>query len=107
VVPAEAVVDWNGDGSDTVGLYSPATGTFFLRNSNAPGGADLVFGYGPAGATPVSGDWNSDGADSIAVYVPASGAWFLRNTNSPGGADVIVTYGPPNVSPSPGDWNSL
>jgi hypothetical protein len=52
--------DWNGDGIDTVGLYNPASGTFFLRNANTPGAADLTFAYGPAGAgwTPLAGDWD-------------------------------------------------
>ena len=49
--------DWNGDGADTVGLYSPANGAFFLRNTSATGPADLTFGYGPPNATPVVGNW--------------------------------------------------
>ncbi|MGQ0572109.1 MAG: hypothetical protein ACT4P5_21600 [Armatimonadota bacterium] len=39
-----------GRGGDTIGLLDPTTSTFFLKNSNAPGPADLVFGYGPAAA---------------------------------------------------------
>jgi len=31
---------------------------FFLRNSNTPGVADEVFGFGPAGATPVAGNFD-------------------------------------------------
>jgi hypothetical protein len=49
--------DWNADGTDTVGLYAPATGAWFLRNANSSGPADVVFTYGPAGATPVVGHW--------------------------------------------------
>lgn len=36
---------------DTIGLYDPATGTYYLRNSNAAGAADLTFHYGPAPST--------------------------------------------------------
>ena len=50
--------DWNGDGTDTIGLYDPANGFFFLKNMHAPGPADVVFGYGPANSTPILGDWN-------------------------------------------------
>ena len=34
------------DGLDTVGLYDPATGSFYLRNSLTTGAADLSFAYG-------------------------------------------------------------
>jgi hypothetical protein len=52
------VGDWDGDERDTVGVYVPATGAWFLRNANAPGPADLVFSYGPTNGTPVVGDWD-------------------------------------------------
>ena len=52
---------WIDDEStDTVGLYQTGAGNFFLRNSNTPGAAAVVFGFGPpAGMTPVRGDWNN------------------------------------------------
>jgi hypothetical protein len=44
----------------TVGLYDPATGTFYLRNVHAGGKADKTFRYGPQGRDwqPLSGDWD-------------------------------------------------
>ncbi|MCC6743805.1 MAG: hypothetical protein IT175_08070, partial [Acidobacteria bacterium] len=33
--------DWNGDGVDTIGLYDPATGNFYLKNTNGYGAADI------------------------------------------------------------------
>lgn len=50
--------DWDGDGVDTVGLYSQANGFFFVRNANAPGPADLVLGFaaGGTGISPLVGD---------------------------------------------------
>ena len=41
-------------------LRTPANGFFFLRNANTGGAADMVFGYGPAGAgwRPLAGDWD-------------------------------------------------
>jgi hypothetical protein len=50
--------DWDGDGVDTAGVYSPASRTFFLRQAHGPGAADLVYGFGPAGVTPLAGDWD-------------------------------------------------
>jgi hypothetical protein len=50
--------DWDANGTGTVGVYQPGTGTFFLRNTNASGPADLAFSFGPTGAMPVVGDWD-------------------------------------------------
>ncbi|MFY9610391.1 MAG: hypothetical protein WAU45_17485 [Blastocatellia bacterium] len=54
------VGDWNGDGVDTMGLYDPAHGAFFLRDSNTGGIADIMFTYGGGGTgfTPIVGDWD-------------------------------------------------
>ncbi|MCC8994427.1 MAG: hypothetical protein LM550_12230, partial [Candidatus Contendobacter sp.] len=54
------VGDWDGNGTQTIGLYNPATARFYLRNSNSKGAADLTFFYGPANAgwKPLIGDWN-------------------------------------------------
>ena len=58
--------DWNSDGLDTIGLYAPGTGNFYLKNANTPGNADLVFGYGPGGRgwKPVTGNWGVAGGGS-------------------------------------------
>ncbi len=51
--------DWNGDGVTIIGVYVPATGTFYLRNSNSAGAADLAIAYGPVGVIPLAGDWDN------------------------------------------------
>ena len=48
--------DWNNDGIDTVGVYR--NNTFYLRNTNTAGIADLAFGLGNPGDLPVAGDWD-------------------------------------------------
>src|SRR5947207_9860633 len=55
--------DFDGIGTDAVGLYDPATGAFFLKNSNAPGAADLAFTFGAGGGAfvPLAGDWDGNG----------------------------------------------
>jgi S-layer protein (TIGR01567 family) len=45
-------------GNDTIGIYRSSTSTFFLRNSNTAGFADIMVPYGTSGDTPVVGDWN-------------------------------------------------
>jgi urease beta subunit len=96
--------------NDTVGLYDPTTGTFYLRNSNSPGNADWAFNYGPAGLgwQPIAGDWNGDGIDTVGLYNPATGVFYLKNTNAPGAADVAFQYGAGGLGwqPLAGDWDN-
>ena len=101
--------DWNGDGVDTIGLYHKASSTWFLRNSNTEGMADLTFGFGSAGAgwTPVVGDWDSDGIDTIGLYDPSTGMFYLRNSHTTGMADIAFPYGSIGSGWTPliGDWD--
>ena len=101
--------DWNGDGLVTGGVYNPATGTFYLRNSNTDGPADVMFNYGPGGQgwLPLVGDWNGDGLVTGGVYNPATGTFYLRNSNTDGPANVMFNYGPGGQGwlPIVGDWN--
>jgi hypothetical protein len=93
---------------DTVGLYNPTTSTFFLRNSNSSGYANVAFNYGAgnSGFKPIVGDWNADGQDTIGLYNQASSTFLLRNSNSAGYANNVFSYGPGNNSwlPLVGDW---
>lgn len=101
--------DWDGNGTDTVGLYHQPTGTFFLKNSNAAGPADLTFRYGVTGARwlPVAGDWDGDGIDTVGLFDPASSFFFLKNTNAAGPADSAFQYGAAGAKwlPMVGDWD--
>jgi len=98
--------DWNGDGIDTIGVFS--NGSFQLRNSNAAGNPDLTVTFGAAGDLPVVGDWNGDGIDTVGVYrnTPQFGSFLLRNSNSAGLPDATLQLGL-FVSDLPliGDWN--
>ena len=77
--------DWDGNGTDTPGLFDPVAGKFFLKNSNAAGAGDLVFRYGPAGAgwLPVVGDWD-------AGVAPAATAVALLPAGSTAETEGIV-----------------
>ncbi len=96
-------------GTDTAGIYVPASGAWFLRNDNSPGGADVVFGYGPPGFgwLPLEGDWDGNGTDTAGLYDPVNGNFFLKNTNAGGGADLVYGFGPAGLGwlPLVGDWD--
>jgi len=92
-------------GSDSVGVYDPTTGSFFLKNTNTWGLADVSFGFGAAELVPLVGDWDGDGTDTIGLYDPGSGSFFLKNSNSAGPADLAFGYGAPGLVPLVGDWD--
>jgi hypothetical protein len=106
--PAWPVVgDWNGDGSDSVGVvqgHPAGQMQWQLRDSTSAGAPNYDFVY-YSGAIwgdhlemhiPVVGDWNGDGHDGPGV-ARASGAvslqWLLRDDRSAGFADHVFSYG--------------
>ena len=98
--------DWNGDGTTSVGVFDPSTATFYLRNTNGPGGVDYTpFQFGGKNWIPVVGDWNGDGKDSVGVVDPSTGAWYLRNELSSGSPDAgQFQYGAAGWKPLAGDF---
>jgi len=98
------VGDWDGNGTDTLGVYSPPTALWMLRNSNAQGNADAgVFTYGWSGATPVVGHSNGPGPSGIGVF--DNGAWWLRESPTPGAAQRLFNYGDTGYVPVTGDFS--
>jgi hypothetical protein len=101
--------NWYGTGVTIVGLYDPATSTFYLKGARATD-ADRVFAYGPAGAgwKPIVGDWNNDGVETIGLYDPTESRFYLRNTNDSGYADKAFSYGQGGAGwlPITGDWTA-
>jgi hypothetical protein len=49
------VGDWDGKGSDTIGIFRQ--GQFFLRNSNSSRYSDVDFLFGITGDQPLAGTW--------------------------------------------------
>ncbi len=93
--------------NDTIGVSRNSTSTFYLRNSNDAGYADLTFAYGNPGDIPLAGDWIGQGEDTIGVYRPGTSTFYLRNNNSAGTPDNTFQFGNPNPNyiPIAGDWN--
>ena len=96
-------------GTDTVGAYDAAAGTFFLNNENKAGEASLAFAYGPTGQAWVAltGDWDGDGDATPGLYDPSTGFFYLKNTSTAGAADLTFQYGPAGQgwAPLSGDWD--
>ncbi|HEV7454988.1 MAG TPA: hypothetical protein VGO07_07050 [Candidatus Saccharimonadales bacterium] len=90
----------------TIGVYDPATATFYERNSNSAGPAANTFQYGNANWVPLAGDWDGNSYWGIGVYDPTSAIFYLRNSNTTGGADITVQYGNIGMKPVVGDWDA-
>jgi hypothetical protein len=103
--PACTPIAQPNSGTDTIGLYRPSTNTFYLRNSNAIGGADITIPFGGLTDLPVVGDWDGDGITTIGLYRPSTNTFYLRNTNAFGAPDLIIPFGAPGDVPLVGDWD--
>lgn len=97
------------DRIDSVGMYDPRLGTFYLRDENSPGFAQNVFVFLPSGRNglPIAGDWNGDGVDTVGIYVPSATTFILANKNEARTTfqTVRLTGAPAQAVPLAGDWN--
>ena len=82
--------DFNGDGSDDLGVFRPSTGAWLVSCSsvtNCPGGT-LTVPWGTAGDLPVPADYDDDGTTDYGVWRPGNGSWWVRNGAS--GATLVA-----------------
>jgi hypothetical protein len=95
--------DWDGNGTQTQGVWRPSTGEFHLANTLG-GAANLSFTI--AGSyTPLVGDWDGNKTTTVGTY--SAGAWRLRNSNVGGATtEIVFNYGGnPGEIPLTGDWD--
>ncbi|MBX3080628.1 MAG: hypothetical protein KF716_03275 [Anaerolineae bacterium] len=98
--------DWNGDGSDTPGVYRTSTGQFFLTDSvTNPAVLQYSFVLGNPSDQPIVGDWDGDGKDGVGVFRPSNGLIYLKNNLTTGFADFTMVLGVPGDVGIAGDWN--
>jgi hypothetical protein len=94
---------------DTAAIFAPSTSTWYAKNANAPGNADVTFDYGVGGSgfVPLVGDWDGDGSDTPGLYDPATGTFFLRDALGGGDADHVFIFGAGGAGyvPIAGDWD--
>jgi hypothetical protein len=93
--------DWNGDRSETVGVFRKST--FYLSDNNI--NASYVFGFGNSDDMPICGDWDGNGTETVGVYRPSTATFYTRNSNSGGAASNSIRFGDPGDKPLVGDWD--
>jgi len=97
------VADFDGDGTDTVGLHRASTGFVYYRDANTQGNADAEFFFGDPGDRMVAADWDGDGAESVGLFRPSRGRFYLRFVNAAGNADAELPWGDATWLPVAGD----
>jgi hypothetical protein len=76
------VGDWNGTGSEQIGIFLPAKGQWYL-DLNGNGTWDgcrkdkCLAKFGARGDLPVVGDWDGTGQVRIGAFRPSTGMWYL------------------------------
>lgn len=100
--------DWDCNGTETVGVFRPSTGQWFLKDSNSNGSPDLSFYYGNPGDKPVVGNWDTASCGTE-IGVVRGRTWYLRSALSSGAANVQFNYpssgSTSNMQPILGDWD--
>jgi hypothetical protein len=91
----------------TVGVFDPNTGIWYLNGSNAAGAPTAgQFAYGAPGWIGLVGDFTGDGQATVVVVDPSTETWYIRNSNSAGAPSITpFKYGAPGWIPVVGDWN--
>ncbi len=99
--------DFNGDGTDSAGVYRSATATFYYRDSFAADAPLRQVRLGAPGDRPVCGDWDGNGTDTVGVYRGSNSMFYLLNTNNRVASSPLtqVLLGSSSAVPVAGDWN--
>jgi len=97
--------DFNGDGTDTAGVYRAPN--FYYRDSFTAAAPLHTVRLGVPGDRPVCGDWNGDGTDTVGVYRPSNAMFYLLNTNNRLTTSPLtqVLLGGSGAIALAGDWN--
>lgn len=95
------VVTTTGDGFAHIGVFHPATGTWYLADPTGRTATRLAFGT--AGDIPVQAQYAGvDKPTVLAVFHPSSSVWY--QATSTGGIASKVTYGTRGDIPVPGHY---
>ena len=93
---------------DTIGVYRPSSKTFYLRQTNSSGYADITLPSPSPDASqpyPIVGDWVGSGYDQIGIYDQSNGQFCLGIQNR-NGCLASPVLGDPGDVPISGHWQA-
>ncbi len=96
--------DFDGDGTDTVGLHRETTGLVYFRNTHTQGIADNQYLFGDPGDLLVAGDWTGVGFSTPSLFRPSATTFYFRYTNTQGIADNSFPLGDQGMLPVAGSF---
>ena len=97
--------DWDGDGTDTPGLYRPSDGFAYVIDRRQTGFATDSWHMGIPGDIPIAGDWDGDGTDTFSIYRPSDGKVYINDFNETRVAQRSFYFGVPGDKPFAIDFN--
>ena len=94
--------DWDGNGTDDLGVYFGAERAFVLIGASQP-----YFQFGPANSKPLVGNWDGRGGDEVGVFYGSRGAgYYSFDTGTPGASgERSYQFGFATDTPLVGDWD--
>ena len=95
--------DWNGEGTDTIGVFRG--GYYYFINSQSGSPPVLTARIGSPGDLAVCGDWDGNGTDTVGVYRPSTNMFYLSNQANGLGLRTVLQLGVRGDRPIAGDWN--
>jgi hypothetical protein len=101
VLSVPVIGDWDGDGTDTPGLFD--RGRWCYTNARASGGVCQQTLWGFSGDAPIAGDWNGDRVDTPGAFDDQH--WALAGAAGDGGP-VAFEWGSRDLEPIVGDWEA-
>lgn len=98
--------NWGGGKRDSIGYYSPKTGTFTLATITSATTAKVYksFRFGGLNMIPVVGNWTGNKVDFVGYYNPGNATFYLRTALAAGNANIVFHLGPDRMTPLAGDW---
>lgn len=95
------VSDFDGDGKTDISRYTPASGSWTIRDSSTGGDRNISWGL-PTDVI-VPGDFDGDGRSDAAIYRPSNGTWWINGSS---GQNRVVSFGLAEDIPLSGDFDA-
>ena len=90
-LPAVSSSDYDGDGTDDIGVFRAGSGLWAIR------GMTRIY-FGAQNDSPIPGDYNGDGTTDIGIFRGSSGLWAIRGATR-------FYFGVDSDQPVPGDYS--
>jgi hypothetical protein len=105
--PAVQSSNFDGLGVSEIGVFTPASAQWSVRNPVTLATRSFTFGATKLNDIPVPGDYDGIGVTEAAIFRPSTGQWIIKNpiTNT----SRTVSFGATNLFdiPVPGDYDGV